>query len=73
MHDEAIELDERALVDEPLDALACGPLAAVVLPGDRVGTGRGRRLLALRPELVIFFGPALHASQLSRARPFVIL
>jgi hypothetical protein len=43
------------------------------LSSDRVGTRRRRRLLALRPELVIFFGPALHASQLSRARPFVML
>ena len=45
--DEAVELDERSVVDERFDALARGALPALVLLRDGGGPGRRRRLLAL--------------------------
>jgi hypothetical protein len=40
---EAVELDEGALVDEEIDALACGELALLVLRGDALGAAAGQR------------------------------
>jgi hypothetical protein len=34
VHDEAIELDERARIEQQIDALARGELAGLVLLGD---------------------------------------
>ncbi len=46
MADEAVELDERSRVEEPLDALAREQLAARALARDRLLAGGGGRLLA---------------------------
>ena len=60
VHDEAVEFGKGPLVDQRLDALPRGPLAALVLLGDRFGARRGQGELALAAQLLVLLVVGSH-------------
>jgi hypothetical protein len=66
---EAIELNERAFVDERLDALASGELTTGVLFCDGIGARRCERLFALSQKLGVSLGTGLHLAPLHVSHP----
>jgi len=60
VHDELVQLRERAFVDERLNAFACGAFAAGVLLFDGVSSGGGLRQGTLTRELFVLLFVGSH-------------
>ena len=66
VNDEPVELDERAVVDQRVDALARRAFAARVLPRERLGTGGFFGFRAFCRELVVSLRATLHRVSFAR-------